>query len=372
MSARFSLLALALLAACSTAGLRTSPNGGKASGESTECFEEVEDCGGLDGGTRRDGGTSVPHTGDIPTSGSVSIQVQPTDAGVAILNAIKGAQTSVHMTIYLLTNNSIINALGDLAAAGKDVKVVLNRKFPGGPEGGDNQDAFDKLQAKGVDVVWAPDAFDFTHAKTIIVDQAKVIIMTMNLTFTSPTTNREYIATDSDPDDVETCEKIFQADFKGETIQVNSKLVISPSTANEQGRPRDQLKNLIDSAKDSLDVEVQTLSDVALVNAIIAKHKEGVPTRVVIDGDVSNSSAQLTAIRNMKAAGVALRSMSTPDVHAKVIVVDERRTFVGSQNFTGTALFDNREIGVITDAEGEAKKVRDTIARDFEAGTELP
>ena len=33
------------------------------------------------------------------------------------------------------------------------------------------------------------------------------------------------------------------------------------------------------------------------------------------------------------------------------------------------ALFQNREIGVVTDAPAEATKVRDVIAKDFAAGT---
>ena len=65
-------------------------------------------------------------------SQGVSIQVMPSDKGAALLAAIKGAQTSVHMTMYLLTDKPTITALGDLKAAGKDVQVTLNKTFPTG------------------------------------------------------------------------------------------------------------------------------------------------------------------------------------------------------------------------------------------------
>jgi cardiolipin synthase len=204
-----------------------------------------------------------------------------------------------------------------------------------------------------------------------VIDGEKAIIMTMNLTFTSPTTNREYIATDTDPKDVSDLEALFAADVAGRAIQVDSHLVLSPSTANKQGRARDQLKSLIASATTSLDVEVQSLSDVGIVDAIRAAHTRGVAVRVVIDGDTSDSPAQLSAIAKLKADGVPLRSMKTPDVHAKAIVVDRARAFVGSQNFTGTGLFDNREVGVIVGDAAEATKVSTTIAGDFDAATAL-
>jgi cardiolipin synthase A/B len=353
-----------LAAACSSAELATSPRGASESNPpGASCTGEACDEDGARGAASPDGGVTID-----PSSG-VTIQVQPSDDGAALLAAIRGAQKSVHVTIYLLTNNAIIDALADLKRAGKDVKVVLNKTFPSNsPE---NQAAFDSLTAKGVPVAWASTSYQYTHAKTIVIDGEKVIIMTMNLTFSSARTNREYIATDTDPRDVADCEKLFAADFANEPIQVDSQLVVSPASANKQGRPRDQLRALIDSATSSLDIEVQTLSDSTLVDAIIRAKTRNVAVRLVIDGDVSDSTAQVAVINKLKAASVPLRSMSTPDVHAKAVVVDGKRVFVGSQNFTSNALQNNREVGVITDAVSEAVKVRNTIAADFEAATAL-
>ena len=68
-------------------------------------------------------------------------------------------------------------------------------------------------QAAGVEVVWAPSRFTYTHEKAVIIDGTSAWIMTMNVTFSSPTANREYLALDTDPDDVAEAEAIFQADF---------------------------------------------------------------------------------------------------------------------------------------------------------------
>jgi phosphatidylserine/phosphatidylglycerophosphate/cardiolipin synthase-like enzyme len=311
-----------------------------------------------------DGGRDPgPAAAVIPKSQSVTIQVQPTDAGAQIEAAIRAAKTRVHMTMYLLTDPSIIDALGDLKAAGKEVKVVLNKTFP--PNGGDNTAAFAALKQRGVAVVYAPAAYAFTHAKTVIIDGQRALIMTMNLTQTKD--NREFIATDSDPADVADCEALFAADFAGNAVTVAGKLVVSPPSATPVD-PRTRLRALIDSARTALDVEVQSLSDDGLTDAIILAHQQKVAVRVVISGANDVTPAQQDSITKLKAAGVPLRTVVTPYIHAKAIVVDGAVVFVGSQNFTVTALVQNREVGVVTDAAGEAAKVRDVIAKDFAAG----
>ncbi len=349
--------------ACNSADLKGPSSSGNVGTSSGEPVDPTDDGGAIDGsrdpGGELDGGT-------LPLSTNVTIQVLPSDAGAAILAAIRAAKTSVHMTMYLLSNNQIIDALGDLHDAGKDVKVILNKTFP--PNGGNNTSAFNSLTSRGVPVVYAPAAYQFTHAKTVIIDNKSILIMTMNLTFSSPTDNREYIATDSDPTDVADAEKLFAADFDNKAVSVNGKLVVSPQTATPVD-PRKRLKALIDSAKTSLDVEVQALSDDALTDAIILAHKDKVAVRVVLSGGNDDTPAEAESIAKLKAAGVPLKLVTTPYIHAKTIVVDGTKVFVGSQNFTPTALFYNREIGVVTDSATEAKKITDTIAKDFAAGT---
>ena len=62
--------------------------------------------------------------GPIPTTSDVTVQVMPSDKGQAIIDSIKGAKTSVHATLYLLTGSSFEQAFIDAKKAGRDVKVV--------------------------------------------------------------------------------------------------------------------------------------------------------------------------------------------------------------------------------------------------------
>ena len=361
----FTFALAAVAAACSTADLTpasVAPSTSRGPGG-----QQTPE----DGAPPIDGGRDPEPEGAAPlaTSSGVTIQVQPTDSGAALLSAIRGAKKSVHMTMYLLTSDDVIDALGDLKQAGKDVKVVLNKTFP--ENDNENQPAYTTLKNRGVEVHWAPSSYAFTHAKTILIDSEKALIMTMNLTYSSPTTNREYIATDTDAQDVADLEKIFEADFNNKAVNIPSKLVISPSGANTLHPARTHIEQLIDSAKTSLDVEAQSLSDDTIVDAIVLAHQAKVDVHVVLDAETLNTPAQTAALAKLKQYGVPVRGLKNPDLHAKAIVVDEALTWIGSQNMTPTALEQNREVGVLTDAKTEAVKVRQVITSDFDKAEAL-
>lgn len=362
----FTFALAAIAAACSTADLTPATVAPSTSGGPGGVVGD-EDTGAPPIEGERD--PEPDGVAPLAMSSGVTIQVQPTDSGAALLSAIRGAKKSVHMTMYLLTSNEVIDALGDLGQSGKDVKVVLNKNFP--TSGNENQPAYNTLKNRGVQVQWAPSSYSFTHAKTILIDSEKALIMTMNLTYSSPKTNREYIATDTDPEDVADLEKIFDADFGNKAVNIPSKLVISPSGANTLHPARSHLKQLIDSAKTSLDVEAQSLSDDTVVDAIVLAHQAKVDVRVVVDAQTINTPGQTKAIEKLKQYGVPVRGLKTPDMHAKAIVVDEERVFIGSHNMTPTALEQNREIGVLTDAKAEAVKVRQVITSDFDKAQAL-
>lgn len=290
---------------------------------------------------------------------SVKVFVEPGDGAQPLLASIQSASTSIHMTIYLLTSSSIINALIAQKKAGLDVKVVLNKNFPTSSQSNDT--VYSQLQAGGVDVVWAPPQFTYTHEKAVIVDGTSAWIMTMNLTYTSPTANREYLAYDTDADDVAEAEQIFEADFANSGITPAGKLVVAPATA------RDPLLALVNGAVTSLDVEGEELSDDAIVSAIVAAHDRGVAVRVVLSDDTPSAS-QSNAVQTLVADGIEVRKLSTPYVHAKTMVADGTLAYVGSENFTANSLDSNRELGLIVAAVSEVDKIDATISGDFGAG----
>jgi hypothetical protein len=355
-------------------GTSTGTGGSSATGGTTSAGGTTAAAGGAAGATAAGGTTATggasPTGGTSGTAGApagdyshaVSIIVEPSDKGVAVVNAIKAAKKSIHMTMYLLSSNDVINALIAAKKAGVEVKVVLNKDFPAG-SGTDNNAEYAKLAAGGVQVVWAPAAFTLTHEKCMIIDGATAWIMTMNLTFTSPTDNREFLAIDTDADDVAEAEEIFAADFTNTNAPISGKLLVAPYNA----QPR--LLALIKTATTSIDVEGEEFSDNMLTAALTTAAAAGVKVRMVLPD--AGSVAQQKAIAALKAAGISVVSVATPYIHAKAMVVDGARAYVGSINFTYASESMNRELGLITDAPDAISKVATTIAGDFAIGKPL-
>src|SRR6202012_2436688 len=186
----------------------------------------------------------------------VRVIVEPSDKGAALVDAITAATKSVHMTMYDLSDDDVINALVARHQAGVEVKVILNARAAM-PGANPNDKSFATLQTAGVPVVWSPKDYDFTHEKCVVIDGKTAWIMTMNASESSPVQNREYLGIDNEPDAVAEAEAQFAADFAGASYTPTGPLLMSPVTM------RPGLEGLIASATKTLDFEVEELNDPA-------------------------------------------------------------------------------------------------------------
>jgi phosphatidylserine/phosphatidylglycerophosphate/cardiolipin synthase-like enzyme len=320
-----------------------------------------------DGDTTGDeGGTTTTGDGGGPGySSALSVIVEPSDKGDALLNAIKAAKTSIHMTMYLLTDTDTIDALVAQQKAGLDVKVVLNETFPSG-QGNSNSGAYATLHSTSAGmVVYAASTFTYTHEKCIILDGTNAWINTMNATNSAPTANREYLVNDTDAADVAEADAIFQADFAHTPITPSGNLLVAPD--NDKAR----IRALIGTATKSVDVEVEELSDYDVVNDLAIQADNGSKVRIVLS-DITPSGAQNTGVTKLKAhSNVSLVVVHDPYIHAKAIIVDGARMYVGSANLTDNSMDSNRELGLVTETSSAIGPVQTAINTDFSAGTAL-
>ncbi len=316
------------------------------------------------GGSSSTGGGTSSSGGGTATSSGVTIIVEPSDNAAALKAAINGAKTSLHMTMYLLSNTGIIDALLARKTAGLDVKVVLNKTFPTG-DTSSNQDVYTQLSNAGIGVAWAPSTFTLTHEKCVIIDNSTAWIMTMNATQTSPTENREYLAVDTLAADVAQAETIFEHDFANTSYSPPATgLLVAPVSA------RPQLLTAIAATTKTLDCEGEELSDSDIVSAMISAKNRGVVVHFVLS-DATGTASQTTALAQLKNAGITVVVLHTPYVHAKSMVFDGTTAYVGSENFTTASLLYNRELGLIVTVPSEVQKVLTTTATDYANGTAL-
>jgi phosphatidylserine/phosphatidylglycerophosphate/cardiolipin synthase-like enzyme len=314
-----------------------------------------DDTGDQDSGASSESGDA----GGGPTT-MVRLVVEPDDKATTVTDAIRNAKTSVHLEQYLLTDSTAESALIAAKAAGKEVKVVLE-KAPY-PDTTANNAAYAKLQAGGVNVVWTNGKFALTHSKFFVLDGTEAWIGTLNFSASGLSGNREYVAVDTDPADVSEAEAIFGADFAGAGTTPPGPLVVSPTTS------RTSLRALLDGATATIDVEMEEISDTEMVQRLGNAAAKGIVVRVVVPGS-GRSTDMNTSITTMVGRGVQVKGLSSPDVHAKIIVVDDVKMYLGSVNLTSASIDRNREVGVLT-ANGDAlTRAKATIDKDFAAGT---
>src|SRR3989442_15306250 len=140
----------------------------------------------------------------------VALHVLPEAGARPLLRSLELAATSIDLEVYLLSHPQVIAALRSARARGVRTRVLLEEHPFGGP---DNAAAFAELQRAAVETRWTGPAFRLTHAKTLVVDRSRAWVMTANLTRAAFQSNREYLASISEPGQVAELAALFEADW---------------------------------------------------------------------------------------------------------------------------------------------------------------
>ena len=183
----------------------------------------------------------------------------------------------------------------------------------------------------------------------------------MHLTKSAFTTNREFGVVTNRPDVVQSAAAIFEADWVRGAEPDPGPLVVSPTNA------REQVLALVREAQVSLELYAEVLRDREMLDALAAAVERGVRVRVI----VSPSADFAAEVDELAVSGVDIRLSSSLYIHAKLIVADGERAFIGSQNLSATSLDQNRELGVIVDDPVNLARLTRTFAIDFRSATPL-
>ncbi|APR84330.1 Cardiolipin synthetase [Minicystis rosea] len=288
----------------------------------------------------------------------LDILVEPDDGEAGIVAVIAAAQRTIRVMAYQIGPGHVLDALAQQVRAGREVRLLLDASPLS-----HNENRLALLRAAGLDLRPASPRFEHTHAKVIIADDTAAVISTGNFVEQQAQGSRNYAAIDRDPEDLASLLAIFDADWDLRlTDQRCARLVIAPDNA------RAQITHLFASARHTLDIESMELADDELRNIIAARRAAGVRVRVVL-ADPRWVSANQDAAAFLAEHGIRARYLTSPGVHAKAAVVDGTTAFIGSINFSYTSLNRNREVGVIVEEPQNVARIKDTIARDFQAAT---
>jgi phosphatidylserine/phosphatidylglycerophosphate/cardiolipin synthase-like enzyme len=293
-------------------------------------------------------------------SASLRLLTEPASGIGPIYNLITGAKSSVDLTMYELADPTAEADLAADAARGVDVRVLLDRHL----EKSHNTGAYNYLSARRVHVRWAPAGTTY-HQKTLTVDNATSVIMTLNLVASDYPGTRDFAVIDTGHADVAAIVATFNADFAGRAITppAGADLVWSPTNAKRE------VLSVIDGAKHTLAVEDEEMDDPAVTAALAAAARRGVHVTITMTADRDWDQAFTELAR----AGAHIRlypdNASALYIHAKAIVADAgrsgQRVLVGSQNFSVASLGYNRELGLLIGNARIVAAISATLARDY-------
>ncbi len=303
----------------------------------------------------------------------VQVYVEPDAGEHPITDAISAAQKSIWLEIYILSDRKVIRALEEAANRGVDVRVMLEPHPFGG--GGSPARTMDQLRAAGAKVQETNPGFALTHEKGLVIDNTTAYIMTSNFSRaalggysgSNGYSNREYDIVDTNPQDVQAVAAIFQADWNRTTAQINDpNLVVSPINA------RNSFIALINSAHSTLIVEAEEMNDSTIEQALTNAAQRGVQVQVILpasSGTSSDSNSQ--GINTIKQGNVQVREDSHLYMHAKMMLVDGQKAFVGSENISTQSLDQNRELGIIVADQGVLHTLQQTFQEDWTNSTSV-
>jgi len=308
--------------------------------------------------------TAARSTSEDASAGSLRVLTEPEAGLEPIYHLITGARSSVDLTMYELADSTAEADLAADADRGVDVRVILDQHF----ERSANQGAFDYLAAHGVHVRWGPADTTF-HQKTLTVDGATSVIMTLNLVARYYRDTRDFAVIDTNRADVSAIADTFNADFAGRSMTPadGTDLVWSPTNAQAS------VLSVINHAAHTLAVEDEEMDDPVVTGALAAAARRGVDVKIIMTATAKWDHA----FSQLSSAGAHIRLFSDDSsalyIHAKVMVADvgrsDQRVLIGSQNFSVASLDYNRELGVLTSKAAVVAAISSTLARDYAGGT---
>ena len=263
------------------------------------------------------------------------------------------------MIMYWITLPDLASALAAAAQRGVDVQVIIDN---GNWSGSTPAAIQTTLVDGGVKVTPGSTGFSISHCKSMLVDGTTTMIGSINLIYTYDTT-RDFAVVTEDPSIAAEFEAVFKQDLanaanNGTTTPTltNPYLLWSPVNSQEG------IVALINSATKTLELDTENLSTsskTGVVAALEAAAARGVKVRTLSPQcDLGTSNFNFEATTELDGAGVQARLMppasattfesaAVPYIHGKMIIADQARAFIGSENLSANSLLDAREVGIV-------------------------
>lgn len=266
-----------------------------------------------------------------------TLLTSPVKSHPRIIDLIQQAKYTIDIWWYQISDTAFINVLKQKALQWVKIRIILENKTYW--EISKEYRQFQKQIANTSITIQSDEHLDinFQHAKTIIIDNKTFMVSSANFTYWGFFANREHRFIASEPHHTKLLSEQFTADRTDKPwigMTYPSSLRICPYNC------RDELSRLITHAQSEIVIQAQYIEDPLFISQLVEKIASWVTIRIIV------GKYHDTKLPTSIAATV--RYMTKPNVHAKAILVDWSKLYLGSMNFSANAVEKNREIGIVT------------------------
>jgi cardiolipin synthase len=295
---------------------------------------------------------------------SRSLIVLPDDSARPILDAIHAAQNSIRVKMFVFSDPELLKAIVAAHKRGVKVQVMLNPARRDGKE--ENQESRQLLRKAGVDVIDSNPAFDLTHEKSMVIDEKRAFVKSLNWDTKNLTETRDYAVVTEHPQEVKEIVQCFEADWNRQPFDgtPDSHLIWC------SGNGRERIAHFIDEAKHSLWLQNERYQDPIIIERLVRANRRGVKVHVMARPPHKLKKEKLIegvgGLRIMDDVGIKVHKLKHLKLHAKMLLADGMKAIVGSINLTPGSFDSRRELAIEVHDDEVVDRLHDVVHQDWE------
>jgi cardiolipin synthase A/B len=298
-----------------------------------------------------------------------SLIVLPDDSSQPILDAIAAAKKSLRIKMFVFSDPSLIAAVVAAQKRGVDVRVMLNPARRSGEA--QNEESRAALIKGSVAVEDSNPAFDLTHEKSMVVDDAAAFVKSLNWDPENLTETRDYAVVTDDAAEVAEIIECFEADWMRKAFEPGDGAHLI--WCNNNGRER--IAHFIDEAKHTIFVQNERYQDPVILERLVRAKERGVKVHVMARPPHTLKRDKLlegvSGLRIMHDVGIKVHKLKHLKLHAKMLLADEKAAIIGSINLAPGSFDARRELGIEVRDKHVVERLDKVARHDWEHSSAL-
>jgi cardiolipin synthase A/B len=295
---------------------------------------------------------------------SRSLIVLPDDSAQPILSAINEATKSLRIKIFILSDPALLKALVKAHHRGVKIRVMLNPARRSGEA--ENDESRKALSDAGIEVIDTNPAFDVTHEKSMVVDDATGFVKSLNWESKNFTETRDYAVITKHGHEVREIIDCFEADWSRKDFDPGQQSHLIWCRNNG----RERIAQFIDDAKHSIFVQNERYQDAIIIERLVRARRRGVKVHVMARPPHTLKKEKLIegvgGLRIMDDVGIKIHKLKHLKLHAKMLLADGARSIIGSINLTPGSFDSRRELAIEVRDDDILSRLQKVVHDDWE------